>query len=42
MLTGLAALYFPFWWSFLLLYSLVLSQAVAQYWCTDPRGGCWP
>ena len=42
MLAGLAALYFPFWCSVLPLYWLVLSAAVANYWCTDPRGGCWP
>ena len=43
MLTGLAALYFPFWWAFLLLYALSLSAKVAYYYCTDPSpASCWP
>ena len=42
-LAGLAALYFPLWWSFLVLYLFVLSIWMAYYWCTDPRpGACWP
>jgi hypothetical protein len=42
-LAGLAALYFPLWWSFLLLYWFVLSVRLVYYWCTDPRpGACWP
>ena len=42
-LAGLAALYFPSWWSFLLVYWMALSIWLALYWCTDPRpGACWP
>ena len=42
-LAALAALYFPLWWSFLVLYWLMLSIILTLYWCTDPRpGACWP